>query len=52
MEKIIGILVTEVSLRPEMIVDEIEDDREAAQMTRVNQRAKIIGRAIGMRGRE
>ena len=44
--------MAEISLRPEVVVNDIQNDRESALMTRIDQRAKIVRRAVGMRGRE
>ena len=36
----------------EVVVDDVEDDREAELVRRVDQSAQIVGRAVGARGRE
>ena len=51
-EEIGGDDVQVITLGAEMVVDDVEQDREAARVARLDQRLQIVGPAIGGGGRE
>ena len=51
-EEIAGDDVQVITLGAEMVVDDVEQDREAARVARLDQRLQILGPAIGGSGRE
>ena len=42
----------DIPVRPEMVVDDVEDDPEAEPVGRVDEAPQVVGRAVEMRRRE
>ena len=51
-EEVAGDDVQVITLRSEMVVDDVEQDREAARVAGLDQRLQVLGAAVGGGGRE